>query len=198
MRKIIVLSFITLDGVMQAPGSPEEDTSGGFDFGGWTVPYFDEALGEVMDQQLKPPFELLLGRKTYDLFASYWPHHREEGVEFNKPTKYVVSHQDRSLSWENSLLLKGKAVESIQKLKNTEGPDLQVHGSGELVQTLIKHQLVDELWLKIFPIILGSGKRLFKEGTPPTAFTLQKSSVTKTGVIIADYVLSGDVKTGSF
>ncbi len=198
MRKVIVLSFITLDGVMQAPGAPDEDLSGGFSYGGWTVPYFDEALGEVMDQQLKPPFELLLGRKTYDLFASYWPNHREEGIEFNKPTKYVVSHQDRNLSWENSVLLNGNAVESIQKLKNTEGPDLQVHGSGELVQTLIKHHLVDELWLKIFPIILGTGKRLFHEGTPPTAFSLKKSSVTPKGVIIADYVLSGQVKTGSF
>jgi len=198
MRKIIVLSFITLDGVMQAPGGPEEDPSGGFSYGGWTVPYFDETLGEVMDQQLKPPIDLLLGRKTYDLFASYWPHHREEGVELNEATKYVVSRQELDLSWENSVLLNGNAVVDIQKLKNTDGPDLQVHGSGELIQTLLKHNLVDELWLKIFPIILGTGKRLFYEGAPSAAFSLKNSSVTPKGVIIADYVLSGEVKTGSF
>ena len=198
MRKIIVLSFITLDGVMQAPGGPEEDPSGGFSYGGWTVPYFDKALGKIMDQQLKPPYELLLGRKTYDIFASYWPNHREKGIEFNQAKKYVISRQARDLSWENSVLLNSNAVVDIQKLKNTAGPDLHVHGSGELIQTLIKHHLVDELWLKIFPIILGTGKRLFHEGTPPTAFYLNKSSVTPKGVIIADYVLSGEVKTGSF
>lgn len=198
MRKVIVLCFITLDGVMQAPGSPKEDPSGGFAYGGWTVPHFDEALGDVMSEQLKPPFDLLLGRKTYDIFASYWPNHREDGPELNQAAKYVVSHQDPELNWEKSILLKGDAVEEIQKLKKTKGPDLQVHGSGELIQTLLKYHLADELWLKIFPVILGTGKRLFYEGLPPKAFILKESLITPNGVIVANYELSGEVKTGSF
>lgn len=198
MRKIVVLSFITLDGIMQAPGGPEEDTSGGFRYGGWTVPYFDEFLGKLMDEQMNKPFDLLLGRKTYEIFASYWPYHKSEWPGVNKATKYVASHGDIRLTWDNSVLLQGDVVETIKKLKAQDGPDLQVYGSGNLVQTLLKHDLVDELWLKIFPITLSSGKRLFAEGTIPAAFKLIDSKVSTSGVIIANYKRAGDVKTGSF
>jgi dihydrofolate reductase len=198
MREIIVLSFITLDGIMQAPGGPEEDTSGGFRYGGWTVPYFDEALGKVMDEQMNKPFELLLGRKTYEIFASYWPHHEDEWPGVNKATKYVASHGDMQFTWDKSVLLQGDVVEAIKKLKAQDGPDLQVYGSGNLVQTLLKHDLVDKLWLKIFPLTLGSGKRLFAEGTTPMAFKLIDGKILTSGVIIANYERAGDVKTGSF
>lgn len=195
MRKIIVLSFITLDGVMQAPGGPEEDTSGDFKYGGWTVPYFDETAGEIMGGQMKST-DLLLGRKTFDIFASYWPQHAEEWPGINDVTKYVVSTNPADSDWKNSVFLAG--VEDIEKLKNSEGPDLQVHGSGQLIQTLLKHDLVDELWLKIFPLILGGGKKLFAEGAIPAAFELMNTKVTPTGVIFANYKRAGQVKTGSF
>lgn len=198
MRKIIVLSFITLDGVMQAPGGPEEDISGGFKYGGWTVPYFDEFSGKVMDEQMSRPFELLLGRKTYEIFAGYWPHHEANWPGVNKVTKYVASHENIKLEWENSVLLKDNVVEEIKKLKTEDGPDLQVHGSGNLIQTLLKNDLVDEFWLKIFPITLGKGKRLFSDGTIPSAFTLYDSKVSPMGVIVASYKRAGEVKTGSF
>src|SRR3989344_7689340 len=198
MRKLIVLEFITLDGIMQAPGGPEEDTSDDFEYGGWTVPYFDDFSGKVMAEQMKSPFELLLGRKTYDIFASYWPHHSENWLGVNEAKKYVVSHEDMKLEWENSILLKENVVEEIKKLKQQDGPDLKVWGSGNLVQTLMKHDLVDELWLKIFPITLGKGKRLFAEGTIPSAFELIDSKVSPTGVIVANYKRAGEVKTGSF
>lgn len=198
MRKIIVLSFITLDGIIQAPGGPEEDTSGGFRYGGWTVPYFDELLGKIMDEQMNRPFDLLVGRKTYEIFASYWPHHKDEWPGVNKATKYVASHGDMQFTWDKSVLLHGDVVEAIKKLKAQDGPDLHVYGSGNLVQTLLKNDLVDELWLKIFPITLGSGKRLFAEGTIPAAFKLIDSKVSTGGVIIANYERAGDVKTGSF
>ncbi len=194
-RKIIVLSFITLDGVMQGPGGPEEDTSSSFKYGGWIVPY---PLGEVMREQMSRPFELLLGRKTYEIFASYWPDHSSGWPSVNKAKKYVTSHRDMKLGWENSVLLKGDVVEEIRKLKAQDGPELQVYGSGNLVQTLLKHDLVDELWLKIFPIILGTGKKLFAEGTIPAAFSLQESKTTPSGVIVASYKRAGNVKTGSF
>jgi dihydrofolate reductase len=199
MRKIIVLSFITLDGVMQAPGGPEEDTSGNFKYGGWTVPYFDEFAGKVMEEQMSKPFNLLLGRKTYDIFASYWPHHGENWPGVNDTKKYVVSH-DKSLKleWNNSVLLGDNVVEELKKLKSEDGPDLQVHGSGNFIQTLLKHDLVDELWLKIFPITLGSGKKLFAEGTIPAAFTLMEAKSSPSGVIVASYKRAGEVKTGSF
>ena len=160
MRKIIVLSFITLDGIIQAPGGPEEDTSGGFRYGGWIVPYNDEFLGKVMEEQMNKPFDLLLGRKTYEIFASYWPHHKDEGHGINQATKYVASHGIMQFTWDKSVLLQGDVVDAIKKLKAQDGPELQVHGSGNLIQTLLKHDLVDELWLKIFPVTLGSGKRL--------------------------------------
>ena len=198
MRKIIVLSFITLDGVIQAPGGPEEDTAGSFKYGGWTAPYFDDFLGKVMNKQMRESFALLLGRKTFEIFASYWPDHEAEWPGVNNATKYVVSNTVSSHKWENSVLLKGNVVDEIKKLKIQDGPDLQVHGSGNLIQTLLRNDLVDELWLKIFPITLGSGKRLFAEGTIPAAFKLLESKTSPSGVIIASYSRAGEVKTGSF
>ncbi|HEX8456511.1 MAG TPA: dihydrofolate reductase family protein [Pyrinomonadaceae bacterium] len=197
MRKIIVLSFLTLDGVMQAPGGPDEDTSSGFKYGGWTAPYFyeaDEAAGELMAKQMKPA-DLLLGRKTFEIFAAYWPEHTDFWPSINDVTKYVLSRTVEKSDWQNSVFL--KSVEEIEKLKQSEGSDLQVHGSGHLTQTLLKHDLVDELWLKIFPVTLGTGKRLFGEGTMPAAFTLTDSLVTSNGVIFANYKRAGEVKTGT-
>jgi len=198
MRKIIVLSFISLDGIMQAPGGPEEDTSGGFKCGGWTVPYFDDFSGKVMEGQMKQPFCLLLGRKTYDIFASYWPQHESSWPGVNEATKYVVSNSLTKPKWQNSIVISGDVAGELKKLKAQEGPDLQVHGSGKLIQTLLQNDLVDELWLKTFPITLGSGKRLFAEGTIPAAFKLMDSKVSPSGVIFANYTRAGEVKTGSF
>lgn len=195
MRKIIVLSFITLDGIMQAPGGPEEDTSGGFKYGGWTVPYFDEVAGSVMQKQMKSA-DLLLGRKTFEIFASYWPEHADNWPGINDVTKYTLSNTMEKSDWKNVSFLKN--VADIEKLKNSEGSDLQVHGSGKLIQLLLKHDLVDELWLKIFPLTLGEGKKLFDTGTIPAAFTLIESLVTPSGVIFANYKRAGEVKTGSF
>ena len=200
MRKIIVLSFITLDGIMQAPGGPTEDTSGNFQYGGWTVPYFDDFLGKVMSEQMSKPFDLLLGRKTFDIFASYWPQRPESEVGrlFNKATKYVASNTLTSSPWEKSVFLNGDVAEKIRALKQGDGPDLQVHGSGNLIQTLLKHDLADEMWLKIFPITLGTGKRLFDTGTIPAAFTLIECKSSPSGVIVASFKRAGEVKTGSF
>lgn len=195
MRKIIVLTFITLDGVMQAPGGPDEDTSGGFKYGGWTVPYFDENLGQVMGEQMTKPADLLLGRKTFEIFASYWPQHDDQWPTINTMNKYVMSTSLTAHDWQNTVFLKN--VDDIKKLKEQDGPDLQVHGSATLIQTLLEHDLVDELWLKIFPITLGSGKRLFGEGVIPAAFTLVESKPLSTGVIIASYKRAGDVQTGA-
>jgi dihydrofolate reductase len=201
MRKIIVLSFITLDGVMQAPGGPEEDTSGGFKYGGWVAPYFDEASGKVMEKQMKPA-DLLLGRKTFDIFASYWPEHTDFWPGINDVTKYVMSRTMKKSDWKNSVFL--ESLDDIKKLKNqpagsidSKGSDIQVHGSGELIQLLLKNDFVDELWLKIFPLTLGKGKKLFDKGTIPAAFTLMESSVTPSGVIIANYKRAGKVRTGT-
>jgi len=197
MRKIVVLTFLTLDGVIQAPGGPNEDTSGDFKYGGWLAPYADEFLGDTMAEQLGHPFDLLLGRKTYEIFAAYWPQNNEGlGVSLNNATKYVVSHSPMELTWEKSIQLKGDVVEALKKLKSEDGPELQVHGSGNFVQTLLKHDLVDELWLKIIPITLGPGKRLFAEGVIPAAFKLTESKVSPTGVIFANYERAGEVKTG--
>lgn len=198
MRKIIVLEFMSLDGVIQAPGGPEEDTSNGFAYGGWTVPLSDDVMGEVMAKQMQTPFELLLGRKTYDIWAVYWPHHGDIWPGVNETKKYIASHQDMKLERENSILLKDNLVDELKKLKSQDGPNLHVYGSSNLVQTLLKNDLVDELWLKIYPVTLGSGKRLFGEGTIPAAFTLTESKVSSTGVIIASYTRAGDVETGSF
>ncbi|EMF70945.1 dihydrofolate reductase family protein [Leptospira interrogans] len=194
MRKITVLSFITLDGVMQAPGGPEEDTSGGFKYGGWTAPYEDEVSGKIMEKQMKPA-DYLLGRKTFEIFASYWPEHADFWPGINEGTKYVMSKTVKKSDWKNSVFLESLA--DIKKLKNSEGSDIQVWGSGELIQLLFKNDLVDELWLKIFPVTLSTGKRLFGDGTIPAAFTLIESSVTPSGVIIANYKRAGEVKTGT-
>ena len=194
MRKIVVLSFITLDGVMQAPGGPGEDTSGGFKYGGWTASYGDEVFGKVMEKQMQPT-DLLLGRKTFEIFASYWPKHENGWPGINEVTKYVVSKTMKKSDWKNSVFLKSLA--DIEKLKNSKGSDIKVWGSGKLIQTLLKNDLVDELWLKIFPLTLGKGKKLFDNGTIPAAFTLIESTVTPNGVIIANYKRAGKVKTGT-
>ncbi len=198
MRKIIVLTFITLDGVMQAPGGPEEDRSGNFKYGGWTVPYFDEALGQVMTEQMSCPFDLLLGRNTFEVFAAYWPHHKEDGTEINQAIKYVASNTLTSHEWSKSVFLNGNVVKEIKKLKQQEGPELQVHGSSNLIQTLLAHDLIDEFWLKIFPVTLGTGKRLFDQGTIPASHRLVKSNSLPSGVIIANFKREGEVTTGSF
>ena len=194
MRKIIVLEFITLDGVMQAPGGPEEDTSDGFKYGGWSAPFGDEVSGKMMQQQMKPA-DLLLGRKTFEIFASYWPAHADFWPGINDVTKYVLSTTIEKSDWKNSVFLKSLA--DIEKLKNSEGSDIKVWGSGKLVQLLLKNDLVDELWLKIYPLTLGKGKNLFDNGTIPAAFTLIESTVTPGGVIFANYKRAGKVKTGT-
>lgn len=198
MRKIIVLAFITIDGVMQAPGGPEEDASGGFRHGGWTVPYFDESLGKIMSEQMKQPFDLLLGRKTFEIFASYWPHHEADWPGINDVTKYVVTTTLDNYDWKNVVFIKSNFVEEIKKLKAQNGFYLQVYGSSRLIQMLLQHDLVDQLWIKIFPIALGTGKRLFFEGTIPASFRLIYGKILPTGVIIANYERFGDVKTGTF
>ncbi len=198
MRKIIVLTFVTLDGVMQGPGGPTEDTSGNFKYGGWTVPYFDEFSGQVMAEQMGKPFDLLLGRKTFEIFASYWPHHADAWPGINEATKYVASNTLTRHAWSNSVFLKGNVAGEIKKLKQQDGPDLQVHGSGNLVQTLLEHDLIDELWLKIFPVTLGMGKRLFDKGSMPAAYTLAEFKASPSGVIFANFKRAGAVKTGSF
>jgi dihydrofolate reductase len=194
MRRIIVLSFMTLDGVMQAPGGPDEDTSDGFKYGGWTASYGDEVFGKALKKQMKPA-DLLLGRKTYEIFASYWPEHENGWPGINDVTKYVLSKTMKKSDWQNSIFLKSLA--DIKKLRNSKGSDIQVWGSSKLIQLLIKNDLVDELWLKIFPLTLGKGKKLFDNGTIPAAFTLLESTVTPSGVIMANYKRAGKVKTGT-
>ena len=198
MRKIIVLSMISLDGVIQAPGDPEEDPTGGFRYGGWTVPYVDDFVGPTMGEQVSGSSDFLLGRKTFEIFASYWPQHAEDWPGVNKGTKYVVSNTLARHEWSPSVFLNGNIVDEIKKLKGQEGPDLHVYGSGNLIQTLLKHDLVDEIWLRIFPVTLGPGKRLFAEGTLPAAFSLQEAKTSPTGVIVASYKRAGEVQTGSF
>ncbi len=194
MRKIIVLSMITLDGIMQAPGGPGEDRSGGFKYGGWVAPYFDEAGGKAMEKLMKPA-DLLLGRKTFEIFASYWPEHENDWPGINDVTKYVMSRTKKKPVWKNSVFL--KSLPDIKKLKRSEGSDIQVWGSSKLIQLLLKNDLVDELWLIIHPLTLGKGKKLFDNGTIPAAFTLIESTVTPRGVIIANYKRAGKVKTGT-
>jgi dihydrofolate reductase len=200
MRKIVVLSFISLDGVMQAPGGPNEDTSDGFEFGGWTVPYSDDVSEELIVKQMNGiDYDLLLGRKTYDIFANYWPKQTGPIAEpFNKATKYVVSASSPELTWQKSVLIDGDVIARLKELKQQDGPMLQVHGSGNMIQTLLQNDLVDELWLKIFPVTLGKGRRLFGEGVIPAAFELIESNTTPSGVIYANYKRAGEVKTGSF
>ncbi|EMI71553.1 dihydrofolate reductase family protein [Leptospira noguchii] len=198
MRKIIVLEFLTLDGVIQAGGGPEEDTSGGFPYGGWQVPYSDNVIGTVMKQQMNMPFDLLLGRKTFEIWAPYWPQHADVWPGVMSATKYVVSNTMTSNKWQPSIFLGGDIVEKINKLKQQHGPNLHVYGSANLVQTLMKHDLVDEFWLKIYPLTLGSGKRLFVDGTIPAAFKVTDSQVSPNGIIIVNYERAGAVTTGSF
>ena len=202
MRKLIVLSFISLDGVMQAPGGPEEDPTGGFEHGGWVFGYSDDILLKVMVKQMSKPFDLLLGRKTYEIFAAYWPYANTSENPFaariNNAKKYVASKMLTKLDWNNSELIKGDVWNEIKKIKEQDGPEIQVHGSGNLIQMLLKHDLVDELRLKIFPITLGVGKRLFAEGTIPAGFKLHESEISPSGVIIATYARAAEVKTGSF
>ncbi len=199
LRCLAVLTFVTLDGVMQAPGGPNEDTSGGFKFGGWTVPYWDDFLGQVMASQMTGPFDLLLGRRTYEIFAGYWPNAKGPAADqLNSAKKYVVSNTLGSLQWNNSTVISGDVVKEIRELKGQDGPELQVHGSSNLIQTLLKNDFVDEFRLKIFPVTIGSGKRLFGEGTFPASFNLLDCKVSPSGVIVASYVRAGEVRTGSF
>jgi len=198
MRKLVAVTFVTLDGIMQAPGGPGEDDSGGFKSGGWSVNYWDDIVSQAMGEIFAKRPELLLGRKTYDIMAAYWPHHDDEGPEMNSAKKYVVSTTLDRVDWNNSTLIKGDVVKEITRLKELDGPELQVHGSSNLIQTLLKYNLIDELHLKIFPVAIGNGKRLFGEGTNPSGFKLLDSKTSSTGVIIATYEQSGELKTGSF
>jgi dihydrofolate reductase len=200
MRKLIVSTFLTLDGVMQAPGGPGEDDSGGFQHGGWSVNYWDDQMGQVMGTAMSVPFDLVLGRRTYDIFAAYWPHASAEagGKPLNDATKYVASRSRPTLSWDRSVLIEGDAADGVAALKQGDGQDLQVHGSGDLVQTLLRHNLVDEYRLWVFPVVLGSGKRLFAEGAIPCGLRLVDSVVSSTGVVIGTYEPAGGVVTGSF
>jgi dihydrofolate reductase len=200
MRKLIVSTFLTLDGVMQAPGGPEEDDSGGFAYGGWSVNYWDEQMGQVMGEAMSAPFDLVLGRKTYDIFAAYWPHASDDAGArpLNEATKYVASRSHPTLGWRNSVLIEGDAAEGIAALKKEDGPELQVHGSGNLIQTLLRHNLVDQYRLWVFPLVIGSGKRLFADGTIPSGLKLADSKLSTTGVMIGTYEPAGDIVTGSF
>jgi dihydrofolate reductase len=197
MRKIIVLEHISRDGVIQAPGGPDEDTSGGFAYGGWTAPYSDEVLGTILRSQMNLPFDLLLGRKTFDIWAPYWPQHADAWPGVMTATKYVASNTMTSHEWQPSMFLNGDIAEKVAKIKHQPGPDLNVWGSGNLLQTLIKHDLVDVFWLMIYPITLGGGKRLFADGTIPAAFKVKESIVAPSGVIIMNYERAGAITTGS-
>lgn len=200
MRKLVVTAFVTLDGVVQAPGGPQEDTDGGFTAGGWTVPYFDEHLGEVMGSFMGRPFDLVLGRRTYDVFAAYWPTApEEEGAgPLNAARKHVASRGRPELTWAGSSLLEGDVAQAVAALKEQDGPELQVHGSGDLLQTLHRHALVDEWQLLTFPVLLGTGKRLFAGGALPASLRLLSSSVSGSGVVVTRYARAGDVATGTF
>ena len=197
MRKVIVLEHISLDGVIQAPGGPDEDTSGGFSYGGWIAPYSDPILGTALRRQMNSPFDLLVGRTTFEIWEPYWPQHADAWPNVNAATKYVASNTRTSSEWQPSVFLNGDIAEKVAKIKQQPGPDLHVWGSGNLLQTLIKHDLVDVFWLMIYPITLGSGKRLFADGTIPAAFKVTESKVSSKGVIIANYERAGAITTGS-
>jgi dihydrofolate reductase len=199
-RKIITTTFVTLDGVMQAPGGPQEDTSGGFTQGGWSANYWDELMGNTMTSLMQLPFELLLGKRTYDIFAAFWPNTDQDqsvAKPFNETKKYVVSHSPAELAWQNSILVTGNVVEDIKKLKTMDAPDLWVHGSGNLIQTLLKNDLIDRMLIWTFPVTLGAGKRLFAEGTRPLGFKQVDRKSSTTGVTIAEYEPAGSLQTGS-
>jgi dihydrofolate reductase len=196
VRKVVVLEHITLDGVIQAPGGPDEDTSGGFPFGGWIASYSDAILGKALRRQMNLPFDLLLGRKTFEIWAPYWPQHAEAWPGVNAATKYVASKSMRSGEWQPSVFLNEDIAGNVAKIKHQQEPDLHVWGSGNLIQTLIKHDLVDAFWLMIYPITLGVGKRLFADGTIPMTFKVTESKVTPIGVIVVNYERAGAIKAG--
>ena len=200
MRKLIVNTFMTLDGVMQAPGGPEEDPSDGFELGGWSVNYWDDLMGREMDEFMGKPFDLVLGRVTYEIFAAFWPHATEEmgAKPLNDATKHVASRTLESVEWENSVLIEGDVAEAIATLKEQDGPELQVHGSGDLIQTLLRHGLVDVFRIWTFPVVVGAGKRLFAGGAVPGALKLVDTKVSTTGVVIGTYVPAGEIVTGTF
>jgi dihydrofolate reductase len=199
--KLVVGTFLTLDGVMQAPGGPEEDRSGGFDHGGWLVPYFDDMMGQVMVDWIRRADGVLLGRKTYEIFAAHWPHVPGDdpiAEKLNSVQKYVVSRTLDRANWKNSILLQGDVVEAITRLKGQPGSELQVHGSGDLIQTLLEHQLIDEFRLWIFPVLLGTGKRLFANGTMPARLELAETKTSSTGVVLQVHQSAGSLDYGSF
>ena len=200
MRKLVVQTFVTLDGVMQAPGGPGEDDEGGFTQGGWSVNYWDDQMGQAMAEQTSKPFAMVLGRRTYEIMAAYWPTAPEEagGKVFNDATKYVVSRNRPALTWQNSVLVEGDAAEGLAALKREDGPELQVHGSANLIQSLLRNNLVDQYRLWIFPVVVGAGKRLFSEGTVPSGLKLVDSKVSSTGVVMGTYEPAGEIPTGSF
>ena len=195
MRKVVVLEHISLDGVIQAPGGPDEDTSGGFAHGGWIAPYSDPILGAALRRQMSLPFDLLLGRKTFDIWAPYWPQHGDIWPGVNVATKYVASNTLTTSDWQPTVFLSGEIAEQVAQIKQQPGPDLHVWGSGQLLQTLLKHDLVDTFWLMIYPITLGAGKRLFADGTLPMAFQVTESILTPMGVTFATYERAGAIKT---
>jgi dihydrofolate reductase len=199
-RKLVVNTFVTLDGVMQAPGGPEEDPTGNFEYGGWSFNYWDDIMGKTMDEFMSRPFELLLGRKTYEIFAAHWPYIKNDPTadKFNATKKYVVSNTLNKVNWKNSFIIKNNVAEEINKLKAQDGPELQVHGSSNLIKTLINEKLIDEIKIWTFPVTVGKGKQLFGEGTNPSSLKLVDIKSAGTGVIIATYLLAGDLKTGSF
>jgi dihydrofolate reductase len=200
MRRLITNTFLTLDGVMQAPGGPEEDADGDFAHGGWSVNYWDDGMGQVMGETMGVPFDLVLGRRTYDIFAAHWPRAGDEdgAKPLNDATKYVASRQRPALEWQNSVLLDADVPAAIATLKNGDGPELQVHGSADLLQTLMRHDLIDEYRLWVFPVVVGTGKRLFAEGVVPASMELVESSVSTTGVVIGTYRPAGAITIGSF
>ncbi len=201
MRQVIAATFISLDGVMQAPGGPDEDPTGGFEYGGWVFPHADEETGKALFELFEKPFDLLLGRKTYDIFSAFWPYVGDEdpiGQRFNSVVKYVATRGDAELKWNKSQSLGKDVVAAIKELKAGEGPDLLIQGSGDLIQTLLRHRLIDEFKLVIFPVVLGSGKKLFAGGAVPAAMKLLRTQSSSNGVIFATYQPDGPVKTGSF
>jgi dihydrofolate reductase len=199
MRELVVNTFLTLDGVMQAPGGPEEDRSGGFEHGGWSFGYWDEQMQQLMGESMSTPFDLVLGRRTYEIFAAHWPYSDEPAAEpLTKATKHVASKTRTELEWENSTLIRGEIPEAVRALKEQDGPELQVHGSADLIQTLLAHGLIDEFRLWIFPLVLGEGKRLFDGGTVPAGLEVVRSQVFSTGVIMATYRSGAEIKGGSF
>jgi dihydrofolate reductase len=196
MRKVIVLEHLSLDGVIQAPGGPEEDTSGGFPYGGWVAPYSDAIVGTALRKQMNLPFDLLLGRKTFQIWEPYWPHHGDIWPGVNTATKYVASNTMMTSEWQPSVFLSGDIAEKVAHIKQQPGPDLHVWGSGNLLQTLMEHNLVDTFWLMTYPLTLGVGKRLFAEGTIPAAFQVTESHVGPSGIIVVNYERAGAITTG--